>query len=286
MYYGFLFATLVALPGLCGPACDLFTDAKSNQTWLWLYGANLLVAMRDSWCLGSFDHFWSLSVEEHFYFLWPLVIFAFSRKQAMAASLMAIVFSAVARVVWIRLGGGGATMEAFTLFRLDGLATGAWLALAAHGPVGIRPSVTWAFAMVTACGIALVGIWQSAHPRLHGIPLLVLALFFGAMLVLAMESHASSWWGMFWRSSVLKFFGKYSYAMYVFQLPLIRIMQPVLTPDGLCSQMTSVFFGRLAYIGIMTTITTVLAVLSWHLYEKHFLALKRWFQESAACRSR
>jgi peptidoglycan/LPS O-acetylase OafA/YrhL len=278
LYYGFLFFTLVALPALCGPECNLFPEAKSNQAWLWLYGANLLVAIRDSWCLGSFDHFWSLSVEEHFYFIWPLVIFFFSRRQAMVASLIAIVFSTVGRVIWIRLGGGGATMEAFTLFRLDGLAIGAWLALAARGPSGIRPFVTWSYATAVVCGMALIGIWNSPHPRLHGIPLMVLALLFGSLLVLAMESHASNWWGMFWRSRVLKFFGKYSYAMYVFQLPLIRIMQPVLTPEGLCSELTSVFLGRLAYIGLMTTITTVLAVLSWHLYEKHFLALKRWFE--------
>ena len=77
LYYGFLFVTLVAPPALCGPEYDLFPEAESNQAWLWLYGANLLVAVRDSWCLGSFDHFWSLSVEEHFYFLWPLVIFFF-----------------------------------------------------------------------------------------------------------------------------------------------------------------------------------------------------------------
>lgn len=277
LYYGFLFVTLFVLPRLCGPEYDLFPEAKCNQAWLWLYGANLLVAMRDTWCLGSFDHFWSLSVEEHFYFMWPLVIFCLSRRQAMVVSLVAIVFSTVGRVVWIRLGGGGATMEAFTLFRLDGLATGALLALAARGPLGFRPLVNRAVAMAIACGAALIGIWQSAHPKLHGIPLLILALFFGALLVLAMESHASSWWGMFWRSRALRFFSKYSYAMYVFQLPLIRIMQPVLTPDMLCSGLASVFFGRLAYIGIMTTITSVLAVLSWHLYEKHFLALKRWF---------
>ena len=75
-------------------------------------------------------------------------------------------------------------MEAFTLFRLDGLAVGGLLALAVRGPVGIRALVMWAYATAVVCGIALIGIWQSPHPRLHGIPLLVLALFFGALLYL------------------------------------------------------------------------------------------------------
>jgi peptidoglycan/LPS O-acetylase OafA/YrhL len=86
---------------------------------------------------------------------------------------------------------------------------------------------------------------------------------------------------MIWHSPVLRFFGKYSYAMYVFQLPLIPLLAPLITPEGVCSRLQSVFAGRLVYIGVMTTITTGAAVLSWHLYEKHFLRLKSRFSPSS-----
>ena len=65
--------------------------------------------------------------------------------------------------------------------------------------------------------------------------------------------------------------------MYVFQLPLIALMAPILAPEELCSRMGSVFAGRLTYIALMTTVTTGAAVYSWHLYEKHFLAMKKYF---------
>lgn len=278
LYYSFLFATLVAAPAIFGARGNLFPEADSNQSWLWLYGANFLVGIRGEWCLGSFDHFWSLSIEEQFYLFWPLVIFFCSRRRAMLVSLAAVVFSVLGRVIWIRFGGNGPAMETFTFFRLDGLALGGFLALAGRGPGGIKPLVPWALLAVVPCAAGVIAIWQTSHERMFGIPLFLLACFFGAVLVLAIASRSSTWWGRLWRWKLLRFFGKYSYAMYVFQLPLIRVLDPVVTADGLCSQIGSVFWGRVAYIVLMTTITTVLALLSWSLYEKHFLALKSRFE--------
>jgi peptidoglycan/LPS O-acetylase OafA/YrhL len=273
LYYGFLFVTLVALPALLGSRGDLFPEAQADQVWLWPYGANLLPAIRNEWCLGSFSHFWSLSVEEHFYLLWPLVIFFCSRRQAMFVSLAAAVTAVLARIACIWLGGDVAG-EAFTLFRMDGLALGGFLALAARGQHGIERLVPWAYGAAMVCVAALVAVSQLQSRRLVGIPLFILAGFYGALLVLAVASRPSTWWGSVWRSSLLRFLGKYSYAMYVFQLPLIVVLAPVLTAEGLCAQTGSIFWGRLAYMAIMFAITTAIAVLSWYLYEKHFLALK------------
>jgi peptidoglycan/LPS O-acetylase OafA/YrhL len=278
LYYGFLFATLVLAPALFGTRGSLFPEAESNQAWLWLYGANFLVGIRGQWCLGSFDHFWSLSIEEQFYLFWPLVIFFCSRRQAMFASLFAVAFSALGRILWIRFGGNGPAMETFTFFRLDGLALGGFLALAARGPSGIKPLVPWALVAVVPCVAGVLAIWQSSHPRLYGIPLFLLACSFAALLVLAVTSRPTTWWGTLWRAKSLCFFGKYSYAMYVFQLPLIRVLDPVLTPEGLSLQLASVFWGRVTYIALMMAITTLLALVSWSLYEKHFLALKSRFE--------
>ena len=280
LYYGFLFVTLVALPFLFGSRFDLFPEAKANQAWLWLYGANILMSIRDEWCLGSFTHFWSLSVEEHFYLIWPLVIFFSSRRIAMLASLFAIAFSVVGRIVWIRLGGGEVAVETFTLFYLDGLAIGSLIALAVRGPGGVQPLIRWAFIAAILSGATMLGIALLPNERLLDLPTLVIAIFFGSLLVLAVASRKSTLWGIFWRSKVLSFFGKYSYAMYVFQLPLIRILDPIFSAEGLCLRLGSIFYGRILYIALMMAITTALAYLSWHLYEKHFLRLKVYFESA------
>jgi peptidoglycan/LPS O-acetylase OafA/YrhL len=278
LYYGFLLVTLVLLPWLFGPRGNLFPEAQKYQAWLWLYGANFLMGFREEWCLGSFTHFWSLSVEEHFYLAWPLVIYFCSRKQAMLASLAAIAFSVIGRIVWIDTVGGTVAVEMFTFFRLDGLALGGLLALAARGPRGIKGLIPWALLAGAICAAAMLGISRLQDRRLLGIPTVIIAEFFGALIVLAVASKSTTWWGRIWHSPFLRFFGKYSYAMYVFQLPLIALMAPILTPEELCSRCGSVLAGRLAYIAMMTTVTTGAAVFSWYLYEKHFLAFKHRFE--------
>ena len=59
----------------------------ANQQWLWLYAANIPPAMTNNWPLSSnwvrLSHFWSLAVEEHFYLVWPAVVFLYSRKTLM-----------------------------------------------------------------------------------------------------------------------------------------------------------------------------------------------------------
>ncbi len=267
---------MVALPAIGGTRWDLFPEAQANQAWLWLYGANFLMGIRDQWCLGSFEHFWSLAIEEHFYLVWPLVIFFCSRRQAMVASLGALCVSIVGRVVWLRMGGGDVAVELFTFFRLDGLALGALAALWARGPRGFEPLVRWGYLGTAICGLLFVAITPGDR-RLLGLRWTIVAGFFAGVLLLAIASRRSTRWGTFWRTPVLRFFGKYSYAMYVFQLPLIVIVAPWCTAAGLCAEFGSVLWGRLAYIGLMTALTAGCAVVSWHLYEKRWLALKRRF---------
>ena len=276
LYYGFLLVMLVLMPALLGSRWEFFPEARADQAWLWLYGANFLMGIRDSWCLGSFEHFWSLAIEEHFYLVWPLLIYCCSRRGAMLASLMALCVSIFGRIAWLRMGGNSVAVELFTFFRLDGLALGALAALAARGPLGIRPLVRWAVPAAIFGAIALIVITPGDR-RLLGLRWTIVAVFFAGVLVLAVASRPNTVWGRFWRFRVLAFFGKYSYAMYVFQLPLVELAAPWLTAAGLCTAVGSVFWGRVAYIGVMSALTTLCAVASWHLFEKRFLRLKARF---------
>jgi peptidoglycan/LPS O-acetylase OafA/YrhL len=276
LYYGFLFVMLVLMPALLGSRWQFFPEARAEQAWLWLYAANFLMGIRDSWCLGSFEHFWSLAIEEHFYLVWPLVVYFCSRRGAMVASVAALGISIIGRIIWLRAGGNSVAVELFTFFRLDGLALGALAALAARGPLGIKPLVRWAWPAAILGGILLAAITPGDR-RLLGLRWTIVAVFFVGLLLLAVASRPDTAWGRVWRSRVLAFFGKYSYAMYVFQLPLIELAAPWFTAASVCAAVGSVLGGRLAYIAIMSAITTLCAVASWHLYEKHFLRLKSRF---------
>ena len=76
----------------------------AHQAWAWLYGVNFFIASHGEWSLSYIDHFWSLSVEEHFYFVWPLVVYLLAPRPRLRVALFTALAAMVAR--WIRLGHG------------------------------------------------------------------------------------------------------------------------------------------------------------------------------------
>jgi peptidoglycan/LPS O-acetylase OafA/YrhL len=278
LYYGSLLLFLVLLPLALGSQYTLFAEARERQAWLWLYGANVLQGVSGEWNLGYFDHFWSLAVEEHFYFIWPLVIFCCNRKQAMWACGITCGLALATRTAWIVATGNGVAMDVWTPFRMDGLALGGWLALALRGPGGTQRITAWARPAMIVLGGLIVGLYvRSPGGRLLGLPYSLYAAFFGALILVALTSRPGTLAGRFWNGRVLRFFGKYSYAMYVFQNLLIPILAGWISVAGSSQLVGSFFWGRLAYIASMTAATVLVALASWNLYEKHFLRLKQFF---------
>lgn len=137
----------------------------------------------------------------------------------------------------------------------------------------MRSAAGWT---LTASGLALIAAVMS-HRTLYQIPYIVWAIFFGAALVLVLNASPSSLLGRVGQSRLLRFFGKYSYGMYVYQNLLIPLAEPVWSASGLIAWTGSDAGGRLAYLTGMLPLTVLTAWCSWHLYEARFLKLKRYF---------
>jgi peptidoglycan/LPS O-acetylase OafA/YrhL len=272
LYYGALVLFLIVAPLAAGK----IPAPLSEQAWLWLYGSNVLQSIRGEWCLGPLNHFWSLAVEEHFYFVWPLVIFLCSRKTAMRVCGCVIAASVLARATWLAAGGNDVAAEVFTLLRMDGLVLGGWLAMVARSPGGLAWLAKLARPTFVLSGLFALGTFVFGK-RLLGLPDLAWATFCGSLLVLIVAAAKESWLARCGNSRSLQFFGKYSYAMYVFQLPLITALAWLVTAPGLAYWFDSPWLGQAAYCAIMFGLTTLLALASWHCFEKHFLALKHRF---------
>ena len=141
LYYGVLalvFLVAPLIPRLRGPTLDYLLD---RQAWAWLYAVNIYIARQGEWSFSYLNHFWSLAIEEHFYFFWPLVVFALARKPRVLITVsLAIALGAMlARLTGSLMGLSWWTTYTFTPFRLDGLALGAFLAVAARQPEGLDP---------------------------------------------------------------------------------------------------------------------------------------------------
>jgi peptidoglycan/LPS O-acetylase OafA/YrhL len=156
---------------------------------------------------------------------------------------------------------------------MDALAVGGILALAARGPAGVRPLAPRAGAVAVAAGLALVALrWMVG--RGFSLAYTVFALLFGALIMAAITVEPRSWAGRLANARFLQFCGKYSYGWYVFQGTLEPILQNWITAYDIEPWLSGAVLGRMLYIALGGFISLALAVLSWHLYEKHFLKLK------------
>jgi peptidoglycan/LPS O-acetylase OafA/YrhL len=279
LYFGVLILIFMIIP-LWRPMTS-YDDQRlvANQQWLWLYAANIPPAMTNNWPLSSnwvrLSHFWSLAVEEHFYLVWPAVVFLYSRKTLMKICAALMVAGLICRTLaYFYINHLAA--YALTPCRMDELALGALIGLASKGAGGIKELVRGAKWVAGISAIALAIIWSRQKESLnYTLSMSVVSIFFGAVLVLGVNGQIA---GKLFSNPVMRFFGKYSYGIYVFHWMLAPFFNEVFGYEKLI-RMTG---SRVAGVGLSTaiaiTISTAVGMLSWHLFEKHMLKLKRYFE--------
>jgi peptidoglycan/LPS O-acetylase OafA/YrhL len=107
----------------------------------------------------------------------------------------------------------------------------------------------------------------------------IIAMLSAALVVVAIDPvRRGTKLSKFFQTRLMRVLGKYSYALYVFHFPLAIVLQRVgLSVLGFPRIAGSSVPGAIAFTVIAITISLLIALLSWNLYEKHFLRLKRFF---------
>jgi peptidoglycan/LPS O-acetylase OafA/YrhL len=272
LYFTALGVCLWLLPILSSTTA--FDLPRANQAYLWTYLTNVRMAWLNSWCFGPLDHFWSLAVEEHFYLVWPVVVFCLSPKALLRISVAAILLVGVARTIAATNPAFDLAMDVLTIFRLDALCYGATLAVLMNQGLSsdrmeviakrALPVLFTLALMVALLGRSLLGLPNSLCPAIW-------TLLLGFLLT----RHSKHWISRIANHKLLRWLGKYSYGMYVVQLPLLSILTPTLMIHSLSALTNNRVLSNIAFVPIMFAITMLLGFLTYHLLEKHFLRLKR-----------
>jgi len=290
LYYGFLAFSLLILPNfgrLAGPAG--VDQLRNTQVWYWTYTVNFgssLNQVHPDLPLG-YGQFWSLAIEEQFYLLWPLVVLLLSRRALINVCAALVVGALAVRVFLLEPAGASfANFNAANVLlpaRVDTLAFGALLALAVRGREGVarfRPGASFAaggaFAVLATLFITHNGL--SGFDRdVQTIGFSALALFYAALLLFAVTSEPGEMFHRIFAHPSLTFLGRYSYAIYVFHLLIAFEFAVELGRRG---QVHTVFGSQIPMNILVSLACTVISVtaawLSWHLFEKQFLKLKRF----------
>ena len=125
----------------------------------YLFFASNLVQLTPA-ALDPLAAMWSLAIEEHFYFVWPLAVMKLKRYALLKLSLSIVLLSPLLRIIgtllFRHLCGGHMGWDSpiflLTPFRIDGLAAGAVLALLLED--GRRPVFLQRWSGVASCGAA------------------------------------------------------------------------------------------------------------------------------------
>jgi peptidoglycan/LPS O-acetylase OafA/YrhL len=287
LYYGVLaliFFVAPLIPLLRGPTLDFLVD---RQAWAWLYAVNIYIAIQGDWSFSCLEHFWSLAVEEHFYLFWPLVVFLLARRPRalIAVSLATALCAMLARLTGSLMGLSWWTTYVLTPFRLDGLALGAFLAVMARQPGGLDRLVRalpWAATVIVGL-LAVTFTWTRLVSReglelvlpIRAALILVLLACLLVWAIIAPERSASS---RFFRNRIMVFLGTYSYGLYVYHHFVSYYLSSNRTEFELAQWIGShgAAVGLQAMLGALASLAV--AYLSYELFEKRFLRLKRLFE--------
>ena len=261
----------------------------------WLYMQNYTLAF-DHDAMRWTAHFWSLAIEEQFYFVWPLVAVLTPKKK-----LIWVIPLLVGAVVMLRAGLAfklehlahldEETVVKFvyraTPTRADGLLLGAFVAVtqreAAHPIAAAWRRLRYPILVSTA--LALVGLYAVGNGlngydrRVIVIGYVAMALFFASAVSMCSDFVISPRMTSLLESRPLVACGKVSYGMYIFHWPVVVLIVPRLKviQGGMPTAMQLGFCTLVIAGGI--TLVYVAASISFRFFEQPFLKLKGRFHD-------
>lgn len=279
LYFITLLVGLVVLPQFVHFSPGALAS-HHNQLWLWTFLSNW--AQPYGLDVSGFSHFWSLAVEEQFYLLWPFVVLIAAGSRLLWICVALVVLALLSRVLMLEAGAKPEMLYMFTNCRMDALAMGAAAAVLTmswrwNSWIRGNGRTTLVITLLVLAVTALITHTYAVYdPRTLTIGHTLLAAAF-ASLILTLLSIVPGSFGhglkRLLEARWLRQVGRYSFAMYVFHLP-------ILTAFGDPLHKMLAFTGPalpLCYALVAILLSFLAGLASYHLLEKHFLRLKPHF---------
>lgn len=283
LYYLFVAISLFAplLLSTVSPRFQSLVDGDDyrrlwfGQAWLWLYLQNFAQATGPS-RLPGMGHLWSLAVEEQYYLVWPLLV-RHARRRLLPLIGVALVLVVASRIVVSFAGVSPWAIMHLTFFRLDGLLIGSGVAVLGQNAHQNRIATKCRRKVMIVAVVVIVAVSSSrgtfdwTDPTVQQFGFVAFSLLAGCVVhqivsrtdpnCIDTTSNAATL-----TSRLFCNLGKYSYAIYLFHMPVIHAVKALPAPESPLARLT-------AQLWTSALVSYALAWLSWHLYEKHWL---RW----------
>lgn len=314
LYYGFLAFYFFVLPkfmDLRANPQSAFAFTYENQAWYWTYLANYLLALQGTW-LGEMSHFWSLAVEEHFYLVWPFLVYFLSSKTLKKLALLGIAASLALRFYFVfEIVMSPISVYVMTITRMDSLLMGSLLALVLHegskfrgdfSPLlRLRRPLTWASALIVPLLIYFyareghfsvspqqIVSQQQGHlyPWVQTLGYFLVAITACSLIVWLLTGSERNLLKRFFELRLFSFWGQLSYGMYIIHFAVFGLFhESPLSTHSLESLLGSRALATLVGFTVPYFATVLGAWLLWHGFEKPILQLKKYFEYSGKSRT-
>lgn len=208
------------------------------------------------------DHMWSLSVEEQFYLLWPLVLFVLLKitrgaRKPLAWATIGLGILSFAWMAWAFHHGADATrVYEGTDTRAGGILFGAALAILLTKNMGYQLAPRVLSSLAGLAGVVSIGLlfwWlQDYSPHIYSWGLLVLSIATVAVILAALDSRTLI--SKFFALAPLRWIGERSYGIYLWHMPVVVFLPKWSEQPWL-------------HALVVAVISIVLAHISWTLVE-------------------
>jgi peptidoglycan/LPS O-acetylase OafA/YrhL len=227
------------------------------------YATALFAIERTPWYVA---HTWSLSVEEHFYLVWPLLFVCLRRKYLFLLCIVYSFTAIIGRVVMVKFLHTRVDPDYFSPLRGDAIAVGCALALALSSRMRHRivfgPRAANAAVLFGLIGLILIGSFRDGNSRWliyfrnFGCRFSTEWIVAAVICALVCQPNHPLARAMKWRP--LTWLGMLSYSIYLWQQPFLGPVQPIwmFKPPG-------------NYLTVL-----IFAAASFYFIERPFLRLK------------
>ncbi len=274
----------VALPLARSRGYDL-DPGGALEPWYWLHASNWKSAFGAD--VRPLSHFWSLSIEEQFYLVWPAFVLWVPPKRLGAAC--ALLAAAACGLRWFAAAHGAPpeALHRLTIFRIDSLALGGFVAVLVRQPRwrrALRRRLKPVVLAISAVLVALLVLGRGAtSPPMTRFGYSAFGLLYACLVFAAFDRAGSgAWLAVQLRRRPLRAFGRYSYAMYVFHYPISLYQAGFFEQWARGASDAALAAIWLASVGFGILGSFAVGLVSWNLVEKHFLELKKYFAARAA----
>jgi peptidoglycan/LPS O-acetylase OafA/YrhL len=259
-----LIAMSLLLPWLEKVRPDTWTGPIHWSIWTYIFNYAPMIWPGDVFDGARLDHLWTLCVEEHYYLLWPIVVYTLRREQSRKV-LLTIIPAIVAVSVYYYVHRGN-TQGLYLSTNVRGISLAIGSLMAYHeGWCRSAP------ARLPAGGLIFAGFLLGADSALTATaPVLLMDILLSTGITLlflaAIEPFTARRWISWTRNKYLEVLGTMTYGLYLFHWPIFQWFNVATT--GLSHSVEAII------------VTVVLATISYNAVERPFIDLGKRFRAS------